>query len=249
MTFLIARPKEKAEATLSEFERNGLSGQILPVIDINMAQNEALNARLIEARPSYIIITSTYAAQWFINHITNYVGQDNFTPVNIVCVGRSTAQLVAPAAIGSNVMVANPENSEGILDLACFRLVADQSIVLLKGQNGRDIISHTLQKRNANLCELNVYERKANLSVIEAFAFEQSQIKCIIATSVEIIELLVSTLDTTWLQSCQWIVASKRIKDYANAKGIEHIMVSHGASNRALLDSANQLVNTGVFND
>jgi uroporphyrinogen-III synthase len=249
MTFLIARPKEKAQATLTEFERSGLSGQILPVIDINMAQNEALNTTLIEARPSYIIITSTYAAQWFVSHIANHVGEDNLTAINIICVGRSTAQLISPATSGSNVIVANPENSEGILALTCLRLVANQSIVLLKGKNGRDIISQTLRKRKANLCVLNVYERKANMKAIEAFAFEQSQIKCIIATSVEITELLVSAIDTKWLQSCQWIVASERIKDYANAKGIEHITVSHGASNRALLDSANQLVNTGVFND
>lgn len=249
MTFLIARPKEKAELTLAEFKRSGLNGQILPVLDINITQDESFDIRFNEANPSCVIITSTYAAQWFIRHIKDNPEQFNSRPVTIVCVGRSTAQLIAPAVMENKVFVAEPENSEGILALECLQVVADQNIVLLKGQNGRDIIARTLYKREAKLSELNVYQRVANMSVIQAFAFERSQIKCIIATSVEIAELLVSTIDKTWLQSCQWIVASERIKDYANTQGIQHIVVSQGASNKALVDSANQLVNTGVFND
>lgn len=249
MTFLIARPKKKAELTLAEFECNGLAGKILPIIDIKISQNKSLNICLTQAHPSYIIITSTYAAQWFVRHLKDRSDQVSSIPMNIVCVGRSTAQLITPFLPADKVIVANPESSEGILALDCLRLVSGQNIVLLKGQNGRDIISRTLERRKANLCELNVYKRVANINALKAFAFEQSEIKCIIATSVEITELLVSNVDTTWLQSCQWIVASGRIKDYATTKGIRHITVSHGASNQALLDSANQLVNTGVFND
>jgi uroporphyrinogen-III synthase len=249
MTFLIARPKDKAELTLNEFSRNGLTGKIFPVVDINITQDPSFGIRLCQANPRCIIITSTYAAQWFIRLIEGNSALLDLSSVNIVCVGRSTAQLITPIAGADRVTIATPENSEGILQLDRLQLVESQDIVLLKGHGGRKLISQTLQKRKAKLTVLNVYERVANINAIEAFAFEQSQIKCIIATSVEITELLIATLEKTWLQSCQWIVASERIKDYAYRKGIEHITVSQGASSQALLNSANQLVNTGVFND
>lgn len=249
MTFLIARPKDKAESTLANFSRSGLKGQILPVIDITITKDASFGIRLNKASPSCIIITSSYAAQWLADLLADKPALLDLSSTNVVCVGRSTAQIITRIVSANNITIASPENSEGILQLDCLQLVVGHNIVLLKGQGGRDLISQTLQKRKANLTVLNVYQRIANISAINAFAFEQSQIRCIIATSIEITELLLSMLDKNWLQSCQWIVASERIKDYAYTKGIKHITVSYGASNQALLVSANQLVNTGVFND
>lgn len=249
MTFLIARPKDKAEFTLAEFTRHGLNGKMLPLVDIKITQDPSFTERLNKANPSTIIITSSYAAQWLACLVKANAVLLDLSRINIVCVGKSTAQVIAPSITTHNVTIASPENSEGILQLDCMQLVADKNIVLLKGNGGRELISQTLQNRLVNLTVLDVYERVTNIRAINAFAFEQSEIKCIIATSIEITELLLSTLDKTWLQSCQWIVASERIKDYANANGIEHITVSQGASNKALLNSANQLINTGVFND
>lgn len=249
MIFLIARPKDKAELTADVFRRSGLSGHIFPLVDINITQDPTFGIRFFQASPRCIIITSAYAAHWLVQLVKENSAQLDLSSIDIICVGKSTAQVIRPIADVEKLIIATPENSEGILQLDRLQLVEAQNIVLLKGHGGRELITQTLQKRKAKITVLNVYERVANINAIGAFAFEQSQIKCIIATSIEITELLIATLDKTWLQSCQWIVASERIKDFAYTKGIEHITVSQGASNEALLNSANQLVNTGVFND
>jgi len=249
MTFLIARPQDKADLTLAEFARHGLRAQVLPLIEINVSKDAALLQTLQEAEPSAIIITSSYAAQWLVSAITKSSVKLELSQISIICVGKTTAQCIAPYANPNQITIAVPENSEGILQLECLQSLHDQNIVLLKGRGGRDLIPKILQKRKATVTVLDVYERVANIGAINAFAFEPSQIRCIIVTSIEIAELLISKVDRTWLESCQWIVASERIRNHVCAKGIKHISVSQGASNKALLDSANQLVNTGVLND
>lgn len=249
MTFLIARPKDKAELTLAEFSRYHLKASVLPLIEVVISQEKSLYEQLNSAHPSGILITSTYAAQWLVDLIETKRLLLDLPKIEIICVGKSTARIISSTINIRQVTIASPENSEGILALEYLQAVKQQNIVLLKGHGGRELISKVLLERNANLTVLNVYKRIAKIEAIKAFAFEQSEIKCIIVTSIEITKLLLSSVDKKYLISCQWIVASERIKDYAHSLGIKHITVSQGASNKALLNSANHLVNTGVFND
>ncbi|MFT6269461.1 MAG: uroporphyrinogen-III synthase [Alphaproteobacteria bacterium] len=249
MTFLIARPTDKAEKTAAFFRQSGLQAQALPIIDIELATRNSLIEQLNNTTPNYLIVTSTYAALWLISIITAQKLILDFSHTTFVCVGKASAALVQAISHKYNVVVASPENSEGLLQSDCLQTVNNANIVVLKGEGGRDLIASTLVQQNANVSALNVYKRVTNIQAIRAFTFEPSQIKCIIATSIEITELLLANMDHSGLASCFWIVASERIKDYAYKNGIQHISVSQGAGNQALLACANQLVNTGVVHD
>ncbi|MFT5281906.1 MAG: uroporphyrinogen-III synthase [Kangiellaceae bacterium] len=249
MTFLIARPTDKAQQTSALFKQSGLHAQVLPIIDIELATNNMLVEQLNSANPSCIIVTSTYAAQWLLSIIAAQKVALDFAHTTFLCIGNASAALLLPITHKSNVLVASPENSEGALQADCLQAVSNVNIVLLKGEGGRDLIATTLGRQNAIVSVLNVYKRVVNVQAIRAFTFEPSQIKCIIATSIEITELLLANNQHRWMTSCVWIVASERIKDYAYEKGIKHIVISQGASSEALLACANQLVNTGVVHD
>jgi len=244
MIFLIARPAQKAEQTALFFQQHNLNAQALGLIDIKLATTHAYLAQLNAAKPSVIIVTSSYAAQWLLRATQSAETRLNFKQINFVCVGSASAALIANIADKSRLFTASPENSEGVLNASCLRMVNNANIVILKGKGGRNLIADSLYQKNANIVELHVYERIANMSAIHAFSFETSKIRCIIATSIEITELLLANLDRTYLQTCVWIVASERIKAYACAHGIEQILLSQGASDQALLNCANQLVNT-----
>jgi uroporphyrinogen-III synthase len=249
MTFLIVRPTGKAEQTAAFFQQYGLHAQSFPILDIKLATSNACSEQVNNAEPNTIIVTSTYAAQWLLDAIKKGLVMLDFTHINFVCIGQSSAEILAPIAHKSTLFVASPENSEGVLQADCLQNVSNKNVVLLKGEGGRKLIASSLLKNNAQLIEINVYKRVNNLQAIRAFTFEPSQIRCIISTSIEITKLLLATQNKHWLLSCSWIVASERIKDYACENGIQHILVSQGASKQALLACANHLVNTGVVHD
>lgn len=249
MTFLIARPVGKAEQTAACFLQCGLQAHALALIDIEIATNSALCIALNEASPQCIVVTSTYAAQWLSRAVNTGDVTLDLSFVTFVCVGKASAELIASSAISSHILIASPENSEGVLQTPYLNKVSNTKIVILKGEGGRGLIGPTLTERNAKVSELDVYKRVANIPAINAFTFEPSAIRCIIATSIEITQLLLAHLDRRWLLSCTWIVASVRIKDFAHENGIQHILVSQGASNEALVVCAKQLVNTGVMHD
>jgi uroporphyrinogen-III synthase len=259
MTFLIARPEEKAKQTAAVFTQHGFLSQVLPILKIDIHGDSSLITQLNQSSPTHIIITSTYAVQWLINSIATHTVKLNFANICFVCVGAASANLLAVEASTNKlsfktIKIAAPENSEGILRLPCLQTVKDKNIVLLKGEGGRDIIETQLSKRNAHVTSLSVYKRVVNAQAIQGFTFEPSQIRCIIATSIEIAELLLTSLvqnqsDKNDLLSCTWIVASERIKHYACENGIKNIVVSQGASDQALLECAKQIANTGVVHD
>jgi uroporphyrinogen-III synthase len=248
--FLIARPQGKAQQTAAVFEKALLSAHALPLLTIEIAQGNTLYSQLHSAKPRCIIVTSTYAAKWLLQSTANIdVSRMTFTHITFICVGKSTAKAITDSGILAKILVAEPENSEGILKLPFLTRPENINVALIKGEGGRDLISSTLRTRGANVVELNVYKRVANIPAIHALTFEPSQIRCIITTSIEITQLLLANMNHEWLTSCKWIVASQRIKDYVAAFGIQHILVSQGASDEALLASAKQLVNTGVSHD
>ncbi len=249
MTFLIARPKVKALQTLSAFTQQGLKSKIYPIVEIEFNDADNNIIQLNQAKPCTIIVTSTYVSQWLLTQIYHHKLTLDLKNINIVCVGRGSAKAIQDAGFSNNIFIASPENSEGLLVLPCLQNISQQSIVLLKGEGGRTLISDTLLQRQAKLTVIMVYKRVKNTQAINALAFEQSEIKCIIATSVEITEFLLAALDKKWLQTLHWIVASERIKDYAYSKGIKHLTVSQGADDLALLTSAKHLLNIGTLND
>lgn len=247
MMFLIARPQGKAQQTTAAFEQASLKAQALPLLKIEITRSSALYSQLASVKPSCIIITSTYAANWLLDAVA--INTIDMSCVTIICVGKATAQAVATLGILPKVLIAEPENSEGLLEMPFLKTPNNINIALIKGEAGRDLISRTLRQRGANIIELNVYKRVANIPAIRALTFEPSQIRCIITTSIEITQLILANMNREWLTSCIWIVASQRIKEYVANNGIQHIVVSHGASNEALVASAKQLVNTGVSHD
>jgi uroporphyrinogen-III synthase len=249
MTFLIVRPTGKAEQTLAVFRESGLQAQALPIVDIEISDDKTLIKQLHSTDVNCIILTSTFAVTWLLRLIETKQVSFKLTNIDFICVGAGCAEMLAQLVNKTHIYTASPENSEGVLQVPCLQDVDSKHIVLLKGDGGRDLIKTTLMQRNAYVNTINVYKRVANLDAIRGFTFEPSEIRCIIVTSIEITELLLRNASHIWLLSCIWIVASERIKDYAYKNGIRDIVVSQGASSKALLACANQIVKTGAVHD
>lgn len=245
MEFIIARPKYKAKLTKQAFQQAGLNSTELPLIDIQ-SHHQLDCSQLDKGDIDYIIITSTYAADWLVEYFTkheNKLRHGLLSDINIrfICVGKSTAECLHEWVEPEQIVVAKPENSEGILALDCLKQVKNRNVLLLKGEQGRALIGKVLEQKQANLAVFNVYKRVVNKSVLHSFSVEPHSFTCIIAGSMEILNLICSKCSQQALQSLHWIVASDRIAELAVKKNLNNIVVSHGASIDELVKCATQL--------
>jgi uroporphyrinogen-III synthase len=278
MTFLVARPEHKAEQTAAHLAQKGLQAYAFPVLNItpeNSEQNKTHFLQFItENENKTLIITSTYAASFVRESI---LSQQALTytkgTINIIAIGHATAKAVKAdimtqltsadskskanmhlerhVAVRVVLHVAQPETSEGALDLPHLHEVENHAICIVKGFGGRCLLQNELQKRGALVKVLEVYRRNVNLKLKHNYTFEPREIKCIIATSAEIADALrvdIFADQYNWLASLPWIVPSERIKLHLQKCDIANIYLSQGASAEALTERANQLVTAGALN-
>ena len=163
-----------------------------------------------------------------------------YVPQNIqfFAVGSSSANILKNA--GLTVVVPQEARSEGLLNLSQLKSVENQNIIIMKGFGGRELLRDTLEARGANVAEWEVYKRINIPSPVFTQDWQASQIRCIIATSGEVIQAAFGYFDVSWLKSVNWIVVSQRTADIATHLGITQISISQDASDQALIKCAQQ---------
>ena len=248
MTILIVRPLDKAKETEKELNEKGYQSSILPLIDIEIKRDEKLTKHFVSCQSSVLIITSSYAVRWLTQQVLTSALKFEFT----VCVGKKTASAIESSLIKNvdfgKIIIPHEESSEGIIALPELSQIKQQHITLLKGDGGRNLVAKTLQKAGALVTELCVYSRKINQTLHTNRDYKLSDIQCIIVTSIEILDAMLTIHQANTIDDRLLIVASQRIKDYALGLGFSNIYLSQGASARAIADCVTHLDKTGVLN-
>lgn len=246
MSFLVARPDIKAQITCDALISAGCDATAAPVLKIKSIDNHLLVERLQQTPFHIIVITSTYAASWLCKQALT----TTLDASKIICIGKSTAAVISKSFPNITCHVAQPQNSEGALTHPVLYDVKGSSVLLLKGEGGRDLIAEVLTKRGAFVSSEDVYKRCNNPDFKLVDTLSHAAISCIIVTSVEIAQLIVNTQQVTTqdIHKLHWMVASQRIKDYAIDQGITRITISDGASTQAIVKCACHLQSTGALN-
>ena len=236
------RPQAKCQASALAFEQANLPVVACGLID-TVIDDDAVNqlpgkiAGLVKhgTKDVYVIVTSTVAAE-------QSVLMTNQWPNNICffAVGASTSRVLQNA--GFEVVVPQEARTEGLLALPQLKHVVNQSIVIMKGFGGRELLHDTLVTRGANVTEWEVYKRVKLNSPVSTQNWHPAQIRCIIATSGEVIQAAFDYFEASWLKTLNWIVVSHRTAEIASKLGVTQINISRDASDQALIQSAQQLV-------
>ncbi|WP_133468055.1 uroporphyrinogen-III synthase [Paraglaciecola marina] len=238
MSFLLLRPQGKCVKSALALNNANIATVACGLIDTQLdsqaiellpAKIAALNKAL--AAPIYVIVTSTVAAEQCIK-------LKNTWPEKIVffAVGNSSADILRKAAF--DVITPIEARTEGLLALPQLNQVSDKKIIIMKGYGGRELLVDTLKKRGALVDEWEVYERVKIAKPESTQDWQQEQIRCIIATSGEVIQAAFEHFENTWLQTRDWIVVSKRTAEIAEKMGVNHIHVSRDASDKAIIQCA-----------
>ena len=240
MTFLVLRPQAKCTSSANAFHQADIPAVACGLIDtvVDEAAVAQLKFKIGELADSqlksvYVIVTSTVAAEQCIQFKSLWPQYIQFFSV-----GSSTANILINA--GLTVVVPQEARSEGLLNLSQLKSVENQNIIIMKGFGGRELLRDTLEARGANVAEWEVYKRIKMPHPVFTQDWHASQIRCIIATSGEVIQAAFEYFDVSWLKSVSWIVVSQRTADIATKLGITQLSISQDASDQALIKCAQQ---------
>jgi len=170
---------------------------------------------------------------------TGFVWRDD---LQYFTVGQGTAQHFAMITTLAVHYPTTQENSEGVLQLAAMQNLQGKTILILRGNGGRELLSEQAQQRGANVEIVECYRRESIVynSTEQTSLCKRAGVQTIVATSAEILTQLVDFVpqnEHNWLKSCQLITVSERISHLAQALGWQNVIVSPRADNQTLLQT------------
>ena len=238
MSVLIFRPEQKCVNSVANFAEAGLPATGIGLIDTQVCEHalEQLPTALAALKQNdCIIVTSTVAGDLL--NLRNIRIPAN---INIFAVGASTAHNLR--AQGYEVVVPQSPTTEGLLSLKQLVQLSGRNVMIIKGEGGRQDLAQQLTQRDANVYLADIYRRIKIATPKATQQWQAEQIRCIIATSGEMIESAFEQFEPKWLQSLPWIVVSPRTEQIAAKLGINTIFVSDDASDQALIRRAKEFL-------
>jgi len=131
------------------------------------------------------------------------------------------------------------------LTLPDLQDVAQQNIVIIKGEGGRDLLKTELTQRQANVLEINVYKRVMPDIDVKPYleAWNNQPIDLIISTSSESLDNLWRMLGETnhgWLKNTALLVISDTMNQKAQQLGFTKVICAEQSSDSAITQTVQQ---------
>ncbi|GAA62609.1 uroporphyrinogen III methyltransferase / synthase [Pseudoalteromonas sp. BSi20311] len=237
---MITRPEGKGAALAQQLEQAGYQASLYPVLKITY-----LTPTSVELSPLVNADKIIFVSQDAV-HALNALKPAINTKAQFYGVGQQTADTIYEV-FGVRAALPKQHDSEGLLALKSLADVDGSNIVLVKGIGGRPEITKTLKQRGAYLNNCVVYQREpvepSSANWIDHW--QSLNVHGIVITSNAAVDAIFNTItpaQLTWLQQCEFYVASERIGAYLQQQKINstHIHTAAGASDHAMFTCINQ---------
>lgn len=234
MAVLITRPGEQGQALCQLLNTAGTSAFYLPLLKITSGK-DFYNAKKELADVDIIIAVSPNAVT-FTQQALSGMWPCKST---YIAVGHKTAHALSKHS-QQNVHYPDVPDSEHLLELKQLSQVDGKTVIILRGNGGRELIHNTLLARGAQVSYLEIYRRE-NITFdadIEIVSWKNNRIKQIVITSLGQLNHFVSQLSQTqkkWVVTLQLFVPSQRIATEAKQLGFLDVITTGSASNKDLL--------------
>ena len=243
MAVLVTRPDERGQQLVDMLAKAGVVAIHLPLFNIEAgAELNGLPNKFAQLKVGdYVFAVSKSAVDFADKALKNtgFVWRDD---LQYFTVGQGTAQHFAMTTTLAVHYPTTQENSEGVLQLAAMQNLQGKTILILRGNGGRELLSEQAQQRGANVEIVECYRRESIVynSTEQTSLCKRAGVQTIVATSAEILTQLVGFVpqnEHNWLKSCQLITVSERISHLAQALGWQNVIVSPRADNQTLLQT------------
>ena len=185
---LITRPAHQAAPLQQRLEQAGGQWLLFPLLAIEgSAEPDALQDLFKQlASLDLLIFVSPNAVEFGLPLLDQAGGLPE--SVQLACVGKGTARkLIELTGRQPNIQPSDRFDSEALLALPAMQQVAGKSILIVRGQQGREHLAESLRARGAKVRYAEVYRRVKpdNDEQILIRALQQKQIDIISITSSE----------------------------------------------------------------
>lgn len=232
LSVLVTRPAQQGDALAAGIA--GLGGEpiVFPALAIEPIAAVAPPAHEL------VIFVSVHAVE----HGARLIQKDATT--RIAAIGRATATALAAVKLAADIVPQTSATSEGLLEHPDLHATELRSVLIVRGEGGREILRETFVARGATVSTLEVYRRVAPTVSADAVAalearWAEQGIDVVTATSVETylkLEQLLSDRGRALLRAATLLAPSERIVAAARDAGWRgEALISGGADEPSIL--------------
>lgn len=227
---LVTRPAHQAGGLVTAIEQAGGRALAFPVIEI-----VALPVELPPGPWDWLVFISPNAVACGWQQIAALSGQ-----ARVAAVGPGTARALAARGCRADAVPADGADSAALLALPVMQAVAGQRVLLVRGQDGREVLAQTLRERGAQVGNLDVYTRglPATDPAPVLAAWRDGALQAALLTSGTAILHLAQLLGReakAVFHDTQLVVAAPRMLKLAQQHGATAPLVAAGADDAAML--------------
>lgn len=247
---LNTRPLNQARALSQEIEDAGGISIECPALEIR-PKAKTWFAKLPDlTKVNKAIFISANAVNYFFTILKQEKYQWPST-IKLIAVGEATAAALQKQGVRAD-FIPTRADSETLLNLPTLQKPKDELILLIKGEQGRNLIAETLKARGAQLHSCEVYKRilpKTDPQQLDSL-WQNETVDIILFTSQQAMHnlfILFGKKARAWLCSTPCLVISKRLAEEAALLGIQTIIVAEPKMILIRLHQFNQGLIHGQF--
>lgn len=232
---LVVRPAAQANQLVQMLRQLGHAPLCCPLLETRPGCDLPHLGEML--READLVIAVSMHAVHFAHHFLLQTGQ-TWPHIDYFAVGQASADAFAEAGIQA-LCPADPR-SEGLLALPALQGVSGRRVLILRGNDGRDLIARTLASRGALVHYCATYERHYPDLDGDALIrhWQAAGLDSLLITSGELLQRLLALVpgpQHPWLYDRLLVVPSPRVAEMAEGAGFTRIVIAQGASNQALV--------------
>jgi uroporphyrinogen-III synthase len=240
---LVTRPRDQAAGLAERIRATGGDPILFPTIEIRPPENPDVVSKLIARLDGFrlaIFVSPTAAARGY-----RMVRASRSWPksLRLAAVGAGTASTLEDLGLGPVIAPAGEADSEALAALPELQDLRGRSIVIFRGQGGREWLRTALEARGALVEYAECYRRvRPDADPGELLARWQSGgVEGVSISSAEGLANLVEMLGPTgrgYLRATPVFVPHPRIAHAAQELDVRRIVVTGGGDDRAVAEMA-----------
>lgn len=238
---LVCRPQPKADETCAALREAGADARPLPMLAIQPRPLDGRDRSLLQELDQYqkVIAVSPSAATQLLEQLEHWWPQ---WPIGIEWwgPGPGTARVFEDAGLQAHCP-RQGHDTEALLAEPAFdaATIADQRVLIAKGQGGRETLIEGLTERRARIDTLTLYERRPiewSAQTVEA-TFRDFHPDTILALSGETLKNLLDLVQNTEaaVTRCTLVVPVERVAARAGDAGFSDVRVPRSLSPAGLV--------------
>ena len=240
---LVTRAAEQAESLCQRIEQQHWRAIRFPVVAIKAGCTPQTRQRLQQLHDYDWLI---FISQNAVNFFHSCCDLQPAPHTRIAAVGLATSKAAQQAGFKVTAQPEQRFDSEGLLESLLLQDVANQRILIVRGNGGRELLADSLRQRQAVVDYAEVYERVLPHNDVTTLVSDwQKRIDFVTVTSNVLLDNLVQLLAEPLgqqLYSKPLIVISERMQKHAQHLGFEKIGLAQAASDDEIIKTIKKML-------